>query len=146
MIEVIIVASIIIVSVLAAMSVTQKAISVSRQSLHILQASFLLEEGAEVVRIKRDDSWNNISSLDTNTNYYPTFDNGTWDLSITPTSLDIFTRTVNIANVERDAITQDITSSGVVDAGTKLVTVTVSWLEGSVVVNKSLSFYIMNIF
>jgi type II secretory pathway pseudopilin PulG len=131
MIEVIIVASIIIVSVLAAMSVTQKAISVSRQSLHILQSSFLLEE----LIVHKNDTLNNI--LDTT---YPT-------LIMCRTSLpnDIL-RTVNIANVERDAITQDITSSGVVDAGTKLVTVTVSWLEGSVVVNKSLSFYIMNIF
>lgn len=146
MIEVIIVASIIIVSVLAAMSVTEKAIFVSRQSLHILQSSFLLEEGAEVMRLERDNSWNNISSLDVNTTYYPVFNNGSWELATISVPLGIFTRAINIADVERDATTQDITNSGVVDAGTKLVTITVSWPEGGSILSKSLSFYLMDIF
>jgi len=146
MIEVVIVASIITVSILAAMSVTQKAVYVSRQSLHVLEASFLLEEGAEVVRIYRDNSWSNISSLNVGTNYYPFFINNAWTLSTTPSTLGIFTRTVNIASVNRDVSTEDITSSGINDAGTKLITITVSWTEGGIIVNKTLSFYIMDIF
>ena len=146
MIEVVIVASIITVSVLAAMSVTQKAIYVSRQALHISEASFLLEEGAEIVRIFRDNSWESISSLDVKTNYYPSFVDNVWTLSAIPSTLGIFTRTINIADVNRDVSTEDIASSGANDDGTKLVTITVSWMEGGTTVNKTLSFYIMDIF
>ena len=73
MVEVIVAISIIVVSVLAAMSVTQKSIFVSRQALHVKEASFLLEEGAESVRIIRDNSWNNISALNVGTDYYLIF-------------------------------------------------------------------------
>ncbi len=145
-VEVIVAVSIIVVSVLAAMSVTQKSISVSRQSLHVSQASFLLEEGAEVVRIVRDNSWSNISALNTNTTYYPTFSGGAWTLSTTPSMVGAFTRTVNIANVNRSVATDDIAETGNDDAGTKLITVTVSWTEGGTVINKTMSFHIMNIF
>ena len=144
-VEVIVAIAIIVLSVLAAMTVTQKSIYVSRQALHVSQASFLLEEGAEVTRILRDNAWSNISSLSTGTNYYPTF-SGTWTLSTTPSTVGIFTRTVTIANVNRDATTGDIAVSGVNDPGTKLITVIVSWTESGQTINKTLSFYIMNIF
>jgi Tfp pilus assembly protein PilV len=145
MVEVIIAVSIIVVSVLAIMAVAQKSIYVSRQALHVSQATFLLEEGAEVVRILRDNSWNNISSLVNATDYYPSFSES-WSLSTTPSVVGIFTRKVNIASVNRDASTGDISVSGIDDAGTKLITITVSWNEGGAVINKSLSFYITDIF
>jgi len=145
MVEVMIAISIIVVSVLAVMSVAQKSIYVSRQALHVSQAAFLLEEGAEVVRIFRDNSWDNISNLVNATDYYPSFSES-WSLSTTPSVVGIFTRKVNISSVNRDVSTGDISSSGVDDAGTKLITVTISWNEGGVVVNKTLSFYITDIF
>lgn len=144
-IEAMVAISIIVVAVLAAMSVTQKAIYVSRQSLHVSQASFLLEEGAETVRILRDNSWSNISGLTVGTNYYSTF-SGSWTLSTTPLAVGIFTRKINIANVNRNATTGDIASTGTSDVGTKLVTITVSWTEGGTALSKTLSFYIMDIF
>lgn len=146
LVEVIIAISIIIVSVLTSMSVTQKSIFVSRQSLHISQATSLLEEGAEVMRIVRDGSWNNITSLSNGTNYYPVFMTGSWTLSNTPSNIGIFTRKINIASVNRDATTADIAVSGIDDPGTKLVTVTVTWIEGAETLSKTLSFYIMDIF
>ena len=145
-VEILVATSIITVSILATTAVTQKSISVSRQAFHATQAAFLLEEGAEAVRILRDNAWSNISSLTPNTNYYPTFSGGTWILSTTPNTIGIFTRTVNIALVNRDNTTKDIGSTGTDDAGTKLVTVTVFWLEGGVTITKTLSFYIINIF
>lgn len=146
MVEVLVAASIITVSILAAMAVTQKAVFVSRTSFHQTQAGFLLEEGAEAVRILRDNAWSNISSLTAGTNYYPTFSGGTWTLSLTPNTVGIFTRTVVISAVNRDNTTKDISVSGTDDAGTKLITVTVSWIEGGATINKSLQFYIMDIF
>jgi len=146
MIEIIVAISIITVSIMAAMTVAQKSIYVSRQALHSTQAAFLLEEGAESVRVFRDNSWNNISVLTPGTNYYPTFSSGTWTLSTEANTIGIFTRTVNMSNVNRDNTTKDIAAIGTNDPGTKLITVTVSWKEGGTTVTKTLKFYIINIF
>ncbi len=145
MVEVLVAVSIIVASVLGAMSVAGKSVSVSRQALHDIQASFLLEEGAEAVRILRDNSWGNISALSEETPYYPAF-SGTWTLSDTPSTVGIFTRTVSISPVNRDPATDDIADSGDDDPGTKLVTVTISWNEGGQSISKNLQFYVMDIF
>ncbi len=145
LIEVIVAFSIISVALIAAMEVSQKAIYVGRQSLHTSQASFLLEEGAESVRVLRDNGWANISALSNATNYYPTFSGGTWVMSTTSNPVGIFTRTVTLASVKRDNTTQDISSTGTDDPGTKLITVTASWLEGSNNLSKTLQFYISDI-
>ena len=129
MIEVLVAASIITVSILAAMIVAQKAIYVSRQALHSTQAAFLLEEGAENTRIARDNAWSNVAALNSSE------------------QVGIFTRTVVASSVNRDDTSKDIvTSEGTIDAGTKLITVTVSWSEGGIAVTKTLRFYISNIF
>ena len=145
-IEVLIAVSIIAVSILAAMTVAQKSVQVSRQSFHATQASFLLEEGAEAVRVLRDNAWTNISALSAGANYYPVFSSGTWTLSLSPATIGIFTRTISLANVNRDNSSKDISVSGSDDPGTKLVTVTVSWPEGGTTVTKTLQFYILDIF
>ena len=145
-IEILVSISIITLSVLAAMSVAQKSISLSRQAVHYTQASFLLEEGAEAVRITRDNNWTNISALNVGTDYYPSFGGGTWTLSATPNTVGIFTRKINIVSVLRDNVTKDIAVAGTDDPGTKLVTITVSWAEGSTILTKTLQFYILDIF
>ncbi len=144
MFEILVTSSVIVFFVLAAMSVTVKSIQVSRQALRTSEASFLLEEGAEVMRILRDNGWSNIAGLTAGAYYYPTF-SGSWVLSTVPSSVGIFTRTVRISSVNRDA-NSDIAVSGTADPGTKLVTVTVSWNEDGQVASKTLSFYIADIF
>ena len=147
MIEILIAVSIIVILIFTTMIVVQKGISISRQSLHGTQASFLLEEGGESVRILRDNAWTNISNLSLSTTYYPTFTGGTWTLTTTPNKVDSFTRTITVSTVKRDATTGDIvSSSGVLDAGTKLITVNVSWQEEGQTMSKNLSFYLSNIF
>jgi len=146
MAEVLVAVTIITVSILATMLVAQKSVSVSRQSFHTTQAAFLLEEGAEAVRILRDNAWSNISALTPGANYYPTFGSGTWTLSTTANAVDIFTRTASIGSVNRDNTTEDISATGTDDPGTKLVTITVSWPEGGTTITRTLQFYIMNIF
>jgi Tfp pilus assembly protein PilV len=146
LVEVLVVASIMVAGALAFSAVAQKSIYVARESMSATRANFLLEEGAEAVRVLRDNGWSNISGLSTGTDYYPTFSGGTWTLSATPNTVGAFTRKVTIANVNRDNTTQDISASGSNDAGTKLVTVTVSWSEEANTITKNLSFYIMNIF
>jgi Tfp pilus assembly protein PilV len=146
MIEVIIATSIIVVFILISMSVATKAITFSKLSFHNVQAVFLLEEGAEAIRINRDNAWANISGLTSGTVYYPTFSGGTWTFSTTPTQIDNFTRTIVMSNVNRNTTTGDISVSGVNDIGTKLFTITVSWLEGGQTISKNLKFYISDIF
>ncbi len=145
-VEIIIGLSIISVSLLAFLNVAEKSVSLSQHSVRNTQAAFLLEEGAEAVRILRDNDWSNISSLSLGTNYYPTLIGTTWSLSATPNSVDGFTRVVNVSAVNRDASTQDISTVGNIDARSKLVTVTVSWLRGTTTQSKSLQFYLMDIF
>lgn len=127
-VEVLVAVSIIAVSILAATLVAQKSVSVSRQASHTTQAAFLLEEGAENTRIARDNAWSNVVALNT------------------LEQIGIFTRTTVASNVNRDNTTKDISVTGTDDSGTKLVTVTVSWPEGGVIISKTLQFYIMNIF
>ncbi|MCX6755200.1 MAG: hypothetical protein NT068_01495 [Candidatus Nomurabacteria bacterium] len=148
MIEIVVAVSIITVSFVAAMSVAQGSVYVARQSLHNTQASYLLEEGAEAVRIYRDNTWTNISGMNVGTTYYPYFNSGTWTFptSATNTAVDIFTRSVVLSAVNRDANANITNSGGTLDTGTKLATITVAWMEGSVNKTKTLSFYIANIF
>src|SRR3989344_2545449 len=146
MVEVLVVVAIITGAVLVAMGVAQKSIYVYRQALHTQQAAFLLEEGAEGVRIIRDNGWDNISSLTFVSDYYLVFDGGTWILSTTSNTAGIFTRKVNVSAVNRDNVTGDISGEGTEDAGSRLITITVSWLEGGTTVTKTLPLYIMDIF
>lgn len=146
MVEVLVAISIIAVAVLSAMAVAQKAVHVSRQTFHAEQAAFLAEEGAEAVRVARDNDWANLSALSTGTDYYPVFSGGTWTLSATPATVGIFTRTVSVEEVYRNGTTGDISASGSEDEGARLVTVTVSWQEGGNLMTKMLRFYIFDIF
>ena len=66
MVEIIVVITVISISLLALVSVSKKAVQVSRNSLNKIQASFLLEEGVEVIKIIRDNDWDNISNLSFN--------------------------------------------------------------------------------
>lgn len=147
MLELLIIASVLVVLIISASAVAKKGIDVARQSLHQAQASFLLEEGAEAVRILRDNNWTNISGSTALSYYYATFSGGTWVISQSSSSIGIFTRRIVFTDVYRDATTQDIVSSGgVLDTGTRLVTVYVAWTEGSTNIEKNIKFYITDLF
>lgn len=145
MVEIIIAASIIAVAVIAASAVAQKSISLSRQSVHQSQAALLLEEGAEATRITRDNAWANISNLTVSTDYYLSFSSGTWNLSTTPNQVGIFTRKIVFSSAYRDG-NQNLASSGTIDNQTRLVTVTITWVEGGQTISKNLQFYITDLF
>lgn len=146
MIEAIVAISIVTIIILGSMTVAQKSLQISQRSLTHTQANFLLEEGAEAVRIIRDDNWNNISNLALNADFYLVFNSGTWSLNSTPNTIDQFTRKVQLASVYRDASTGSISSGGNLDSGAKLITITVSWHESGILISKNLQFYLMDIF
>ena len=153
MMEIIVATSIIAVSVLACLIVAQKSISLSIRAVHNTEAAYLLEEGAESVKILRDNnSWANFTSFfSTSSVYCLARTVASWTTALPTTSpctkVNNFTRTITATNVNRDATTGDIVSSGgVLDSGTKLITVTVGWLEGGIQITKTLKFYVSNLF
>lgn len=147
-VEILIAVFIIGVSIISFTNVSQKSISLSRQSLNTFKASLLLEEGMEVVKAFRDSSWDNIANLTPGTKYYLVFDSNDSSWTFTTNSLEIdgFTREIVLSDVYRHGESYDIDSVGVLDSGTVLVDITVSWQESGQTKTKNLQAYISNIF
>jgi prepilin-type N-terminal cleavage/methylation domain-containing protein len=151
LIEVLVACTIISISTFAIMSAAQKGIATSNNSLKSMQASLLLEEGAEAVKSLRDSSWSNMSSLTNGSVYYLSYNNTTnvWSLSTTvaPDIDSTFTRTVVVSSVSRDSSDDIVSSGGTVDTHARKVLVTVSWSDGAgSTVSKTLTFYVIDIF
>lgn len=159
LIEVLVACSIISLSMFALMQTAENGIRLSNEALSKSQASLFLEEGAESVKSIRDNSWTTISNLNLNTPYHLFFNTTTkaWELNASTTNLSgcipsypidgVFDRTITFYSINRDATSGDIVSEGGnPDIGTKKVTISVTWNSRKVVISKSLSFYISNIF
>ena len=125
----------------------QKALYIEQKSTAFIQANLLLEEGVEVVKLFRDNSWqNNIVSLATSTPYYLNFTGTTWEATTTEILIDpIFDRTVVFEDVFRKA-NDDIDLSGTYATGTLKLTVQVEWLDRSATTSQSVQTYIADIF
>ncbi len=146
LLEMVVACAIILFSIFAVMSLARKSNQLAKQALDETSASFLLEEGAEAVKIVRDNGWSNISSLTNGTSYYPSWNGTTWQLSATPAIIDNkFTRRVVMSAVSRDSSDNIVTSGGTLDSGTKKITASVSWAGASSTITKSFSFYVTNI-
>lgn len=146
LIEIIIGSTILTISLIAISTYFQKTLQLNQDSGKTTQASFLLEEGIEVVKFFRDTSWTNISGLNVGTYYFLRFDGVKWATTSSNVFVDnIFERKFVINSVSRDA-DDDITSGGMIDTDTKKVTVSVSWLGRNGTTTKSISTYITNIF
>jgi len=147
LIEVLIGVTIISISVISLTAAFHRAVRLHALSVRSVQAAFLIEEGVEVVKSIRAESWEDrIAPLLASTTYYITFNGSLWQATTTQSVIDgIFYRTITFHDVYRNATTEDIAVSGTLDEGTKKLVVTVSWLEGSATSTRSLSTYISNI-
>jgi Tfp pilus assembly protein PilV len=146
LIEVIIAATIITVVLIYVLGSIQRSVEVSQRALEKTQASYLLEEGAEAIKGIRDNAWSNVSNLVDGTTYYLSWSGSAWTTTSTAQTIGTFTRSFTVSAVSRDATTSDIVSTGgVSDIGTKLVTVTTTWFPPSGTRSETLSFYISNI-
>jgi len=143
--EILIGASIMSMAILAAVSAYSTYIKYAFANQKNIQASYVLEEGMEVMIFLRDTSWSNISQLSTTTTYYLTFSGSSWATSTTPQYVDgQFLRSITLADVRRDA-DDKITVSGTLDTGTKKITTTVSYWQGHSTTTKTISTYLTNI-
>ena len=147
-VEILVGLSILALVILGFSNLAQKSISISNRSLNTLQATFLLEEGAEIVKTFRNESWSNVSSLSLNTNYYLSFDsvNDQFAFSTTASQINNFTRVITFQAVNRDSATDDIATTGDNDPSTRLVNISVSWQDKGETITKTMSFYISDIF
>lgn len=145
-IEVLIGSVIISLALISSVLLMGKAMNITRQIMYEAKAAFLLEEGVESVKSIRDTDWSDISSLVESQVYYISWNNGSYQLSTTPSVIGDFTKTVVFESVYRDSEDDIVSSGGTIDDGTRFVTVNVSWQNGESVLNKEISFYISNIF
>lgn len=102
-------------------------VNVGQETAEKTKALYLAEEGLELVRFVRDESWSNISTLTDGTTYYLDVSSTTVAISGTPEVIDgYYERSFVVDAVERDG-NDDIVTSGTADPQSKYVTVTVSW-------------------
>lgn len=147
LIEIIIGSTILTISLIAISTYFQKSLQLNQDSDKLVRASFLLEEGMEVVKFFRDTSWLNISGLTAGASYYLQFDGIKWATTSSNIFVDgIFERKLVIDNVARDSNDDIVSSGGTDDSGTKKVIVLVSWFGRTGTTTKSISMYITNIF
>ncbi len=150
LVEIVVATGIISLSLVSVIATAGRSIALSHRAQNTYGASIMLEEGAEAVRIVRDDSWASVAALTAGVAYYPKFDSATdsWSLSTDPAdgANGIYTRTVVAGDVSR-SVTDDIDSGGTIDPGTRTFTVSVSWRESTgVLLTKSATFYLSDIF
>ena len=146
LVEIIIGSAIISVGILAIINSYNIYIGYALSNKKNVQASYLLEEGLEVVTFMRDKSWSaNISPLSPGVEYYLNFNGTIWATTTTPEYVDgQFFRSFNLSNVNRDS-GDLISDSGTNDPNTKLLTVTVSYWQGHSTSTKSIGTYITNL-
>jgi Tfp pilus assembly protein PilV len=145
--EVLIGATIITVGILALITAYNVYVKYALSNDKKVQATYLLEEGIEVVTLLRDSSWTNfIVPMGTaTTSLY--WNSSSWRVSSTTNEYidSFFVRNVKLSAVNRDANGR-IASSGTNDADTRLVTVTVSYPDRNGTTTETLSKYLMNIY
>lgn len=126
-----------------------RLLTVSELTTQHIQSGFLLEEGVEAMKLLRDESWSTkIAPLSTTTTYYLYWNGTKWTATTTKQVIEnIFTRSLLISDIHRDAITYDIDPTGTYDPGTKKITVSVGWQRrGGDFATDTAQTYVMNLF
>jgi len=148
LVEVVVATAMITIMLFSFVSAGSKGVDLSNRALKQLQMNYLLEEGVEAVKtIRNDNNWTIIPNLQFDKNYYLYFDDNTnkWSLSLTPNTIDGFTRTVVLFAVTRDG-SDKIAASGTIDDGTRKIAINVSRPFRGITLSKSIDFYITNLF
>ena len=145
-VELVLGVTIAVVVIVSIFNLMQISLRISNDSVDKTVSAYLVEEGAEAMKILRDNNWSNISSLSSGTTYYLNFSSNTWSTTTTANTIGKFTRRVSVSDVYRDS-NDDISSSGTLDSGTKEVTIEVSWTNsvGSTK-TETVTFYITDLY
>ncbi|MDP3958180.1 MAG: hypothetical protein Q8Q36_01800 [bacterium] len=148
LVEVVLGSGIVTAALFGILTVASQSLRVSDRALREVQATFLLEEGAEAIRSMRDRGWENIAGLSTTTAHFLSFSTSTPARFATTSEnsyIDgMFLRSFTVASVRRDG-SDRIAASGALDPGTRKFTVEVAWQERGATTTKSLEFYLSDI-
>jgi Tfp pilus assembly protein PilV len=148
-IEVILAAAIISLSVISISVVYGNLVVLASQNTAKVQATLLLDEGVEAIKTMRGEKWSNIASTTASTTYYFIWSTDKWRATTTPVVVDgRFYRTFVVSPVYRDVSTFNIltNTSGTLDAGTKKVDINVTWSEKGATTTRNTSMYIFNLY
>lgn len=128
-VEVIIAAGIIAVSVTGIVGAIQIYLKIVHQNAREVQAVLYLEETAEALQYLRDISYDlYFNQTNINTSYTVFWNGSGYDLATSSIMLPYdMTRTIVFENVSRDSNDQIVVSGGSVDSNTKKAIITVSW-------------------
>jgi len=147
-IEILIASTVVSVALIALTLATQKAVDLSTVAVEKVQAGFLLTEGAEAIKLIRDNNWTTILALSENTNYYFSWSGSSWTITTTPVaSISGFTRSFVVNDVYRNGSDDiDPDDSGTIDPDVNLIIISVSWVKGGATFTETLPFYVTNLF
>ena len=150
LVEVLVGVSILLLAFLGLITAYNRFIRASFNTVPTIKASYLLEEGAEAMKILRDTGWaTKIAPLSTTTTYALSFATSTALWSATTTKLytdTIFYRTFTITDLKRDANSDISTSTGSYDANVKMINLSVAWKDRSATTTRQFSIYLTNLF
>lgn len=126
---------------------TSKILLLTNNNLTTYKVLLMLDEGVDAVKSIRSNDWDDISALSDESTYGLSFSSNSWVLVASQeVSSDGLIREITFDDVYRDA-NDDISESGTLDPNTKKVTVTIIWQkDGQDEKQRSLEFYITNIF
>lgn len=113
--------SIIIPALLVSLLSSREGRAQKDQRIH---AVMLLQETSEVLRALKEQEWTNIS---TNGVYHPVTSGVFWSLQAGAETIDGFTRSLEIGDVNRDSNGAIVTTGGTLDPSTKKILIRVSW-------------------
>ena len=151
LLEIVIAVSIIGAVVFALSSVFLMSNKLETRASNQIRATFLAEEGLEILRFLRDESWSgHLANLNIATTYYLSFnaaDSARKIITSNPGLIDgLFALSFVVEAVNRDVSDNIVTSGGSPDANTKKFSVSVSWQERGVYSTTTLSTYLSDIF
>ncbi|TSC83440.1 MAG: hypothetical protein G01um101417_595 [Parcubacteria group bacterium Gr01-1014_17] len=153
MVEILVAVAVLLASFVSVLTAFQVAARHGRGTLEQVQGAALAEEGIEAMTSLRDTGWSNLASLSAGTSYALYFDGTQWKTTATPQIIDgVFQRTVVVNDVYRRTSDKDIVASTsldtkAIDAGTKKITVRVSWATTTQQAGKRImEAYLMNLF
>ena len=153
LVEILVSVAVLIVSFVSILTAFQVGLKHGRGSMENIQATALAEEGMETMTSLRDAGWSNLSSLEAETEYDLRWSGAQWETTQTPQMIDdVFRRTVAVNDVyrrdsDKDIVPQDSPDAKSIDAGTKKVTVRVSWATTTPPGReKIMRTYLMNLF
>ncbi len=151
MVEVIIAIAIIAIAFTALFDVYASYLRAQFANTRIVKASFLMDEGLEVVRLLRDTSWSShIGNTSLGVDYYLYWTGSAWQTTTTPQTIDtLYTRKIVFFGASRDSSDRLVTSGGTLDTNTRGYTVTVTWPTNTgspASTSKQVSSYITNMF